>query len=216
MNKFIGSFGAIAGALCLTASATNASVSSETKSAQTAFAGVAPAELPAQAASFVSHKSGQTDAAVGAMKAAIALNSYSAASVLASIVKAAPTTAPDVTVAAVSLLPKQRFALAKIAAKTAPSQAVEIAKALAKFIPRDASEFAVNIASTVPVGDANTLAALDSIATTSSGATIRASLATLAIQPPPATGPFVNDGNNSTALHESNENPETSRGYAHP
>ena len=148
--------------LCLTVAGAQAGVYSETKNARVVLA-VAPAEMPERAASFVSHKqaSAQSDAAVGAMKAAIALNPSGAASVLASIVKAAPATAPEVTAAAVAGLPKLSVTLAQVGAKNAPAYASRISARLARQDPRNGKRLAEAIAEIVPVASQEILLAAD-------------------------------------------------------
>ena len=210
--------GLVAMALCLAAGA-HAGVYSETKSAQAVLA-VAPAEMPERAASFVSHKqaSAQSDAAVGAMKAAIALNPAGAAAVLASIVKAAPATAPEVTAAAVAGLPKQGSALAQIGAKNAPAYAARISARLAKQDPRNGKRLAEAIAEIVPVATQEILLAADTASRPADRIPGAPSEVTKALDSITVGGaPY--QGGNTVALNTaglSTENNNTSRGYAAP
>jgi hypothetical protein len=140
-------------ACCLVKFPVQAGVYSETLRAQAAFAGASAPELPDRAASFIDHHQpgSRADAAVGAMKAAIGINPAASLSVLASIVSAEPSAAPEVTAAAVILLPGQTWALARVAAKNAPAYTSRIAARLAKD-PRDRKRIAEAIGESVPSG----------------------------------------------------------------
>jgi hypothetical protein len=152
MKNLRATIGAITGAICAAGLTANAGVYAEVKLATTALETVSRAELPAQAAQFVLKTSSkdQSDAAVGAMKAAIALNPAAAAAVLASVVKADPSAAPDVAAAAIAALPKQRFELIQIAAKNAPAFAAKIVARVALDDKQEADAFASAVDAVVP------------------------------------------------------------------
>ena len=224
MKKLAVMVGAVTGVLSLTVSTVNASVLSETKSAQIAFRGVSTTELPAQAALFVSHKGAkaQVDAAVGAMKAAIAANPSSAATVLASIVKAAPATAPQVVVAAVQALPSQVRSLAQTAAKNAPDYAAQIGAALAgldrqaaQLIAEAISEVVPSTSSTVLLASMESLmtpAAIDRVPAPRGEAAKSLSAATITV----GGNPYVPGGSTPLVANLKVENANSQRGYTTP
>lgn len=204
----------------MTVATVNAGVYSQTKSAQAVFAGVSSAELPAHAVSFITHQtaSQQSDAAVGAMKAAIEANPSTTASVLASIVSAVPSAAPEVTAAAVQAMPKQRLDLARIAAKNAPAFAAKIAARLAKQDPQSAKLVGEAIAEVVP----NSTQSIMLAATTPQASRIPDNSAAVNSvsksldTPPTQGGPYQGGNTVSIVAGLKIENNNTSRGYAAP
>ena len=219
MKKIAATFGAVAGVLCMTVATVNAGVYSETKSAQAAFAGVISAELPARAVSFISHKiaSQQADAAVGAMKAAIAVNPSSTASVLASIVSALPSAAAEVTAAAVQAMPKQRLDLAKIAAKSAPAYAAKIAARLAKQDPQSAKLVGEAIAEVVPNSAQSIMLAATTPQTSRiPDSSVAVSPVNKALDGVSQGGPYVPGGTVPLVAALTKENANSGRTYAAP
>jgi len=222
MKKSLLRVGMVAVVVGMAAASVDASVFTETKSAQTAFAGVSAAELPAQAASFVTHQVAvkRTDAAVGAMKAAIIQNPSAAAAVLASIVKADPAAAPQVAAAASTALPKQRLEFARIAAKSAPAYAAQIASRLAQQDPSEAKLIAAVITETVP--DVSASAVLAAVAPSPAPAERAQTAETskslsdiiVSVGGAPFNGGTVNGNIVSTGTTQENSN--TTRNYAAP
>jgi hypothetical protein len=156
MKKILGTVGVVAGALIFAASA-NASVLSQTKSAETTLKGVSAVEMPAQAAAFVDSAAPQDkrDAVLGAIKAVDALNKSASASVLASLIKANPDFAADAAVVAVAENPKKAQDILEVATKAAPGKAVEIAKAVSAGYPKIARKIAADVASVLPKSDSH-------------------------------------------------------------
>ena len=145
--------------------AINASASETTTAPNPYFAALsaAPAaELPAQAADFVSKADAKTlrQATVDVVKAAVSLNPASASTIVGSIAKASPSMAAVAAATAITLVPDQAAAIARAAAIAAPTQAAQIVEAMCRQLPGVYQQVADAVAGVVPSANKAILAAV--------------------------------------------------------
>ncbi|MGD1084340.1 MAG: hypothetical protein ABSA47_06240 [Verrucomicrobiota bacterium] len=109
-------------------------------------------EMPAQAASLVTHaaKDSQKDVTAAVVKAAVGLNSSAAVAIVGAVARANPDMASTAAVTAASLQAKQIGLIASAAAVAAPSQAANIVDAMIKASPSDYAVIAISASKAVP------------------------------------------------------------------
>jgi len=133
--------------MCLTGLATVASAGPKANPYQAILSQVAAAELPAKAATLVKEAkaSEQKTTTINVVKAAVAMNSAAAPSVVGAISRAVPSMASVAASTAAAAQPKQASVIAMAAASAAPSEIRSIVSAVCSAVP---SEYA-NVANTL-------------------------------------------------------------------